>query len=137
MLCSCFGDFVNSGTFLILGICCASAFYPAVLLTYTCVLCDGACPGLSVNLSGWCGCECCLLRLLPIHVCMYPSWLDVWLPCSCSSWHMSHDSELSSAGLICCYAMSPRHVDAWSLVIHPLFAWQLGSLTSVLSWPSS
>ena len=32
---------------------------------------------------------------------------------------MTHDSGLSSAGLICCYAMSPRHVDAGSLVILP------------------
>ena len=32
---------------------------------------------------------------------------------------MTHNSGLSSAGLICCYAMILRQVDAESLVIHP------------------
>ena len=46
---------------------------------------------------------------------------------------MTHDSGLSSTGLICCYAMSHRYVDIKSLVIHPSFAWQRGLLTFILS----
>ena len=142
VLCSYCGDIVNPSSliwvrFSFRGFVCTYAFYPAVLQTYTCGLCDSAYPGLSISFWGWCGCECCLLRLLPIHVCLYSSWLDDWLPCPCSDWHMTHDGEMSPAGLICCYAMNPRHVDTRTLVIRPLFAWQLGLLTFILSWPSS
>ena len=108
-------------------------FYLAVFLTYNCDLRKFS-SVFSVSCEVWCGCECCLLCLLPSHVCLFSSWLATGLLCPCLGWHMTHDNGLSPFGLICCYAMSPVKLTQSPLVIQPPFAWQQGLLTYILSW---
>ena len=127
---------LNWAHFKFRGFVCSCAFYPAVLLTYTCGLSDSAYPGLCVSCRvGADAIAVSSISYPPMCVCTLPGLLT---GChALAQVDTTHDSGLSSAGLICCYAMSPRHVDARSLVIHPPLAWQLGSLTCILSWPSS